>query len=86
MELVLELEVSSRKNQEVQKTVTLQKMEIEQLLKQCRQQEHLNGTQADHILELKGRVDELLSSVQVSSSCHLVSYCKSTYFQFVLLP
>ncbi|KDR22682.1 Lymphoid-restricted membrane protein [Zootermopsis nevadensis] len=64
MELVLELEVSSRKNQEVQKTVTLQKMEIEQLLKQCRQHEHLNGTQADHILELKGRVDELLSSVQ----------------------
>jgi hypothetical protein len=84
-ELILELEMSSKKTQETQNIVTLQKMDIEKLLKQCSQHEHLNGTQADHILELKGRVDDLLSSIQVSSTCHFLFHCSSTYFQFILL-
>jgi hypothetical protein len=73
IELMLELEMNNKKNQEMQKIITVQKMEIEQLLKQCSQHERLNCQQSDKMLDLKAQVDDLLCSMQVSSTCHCSS-------------
>jgi hypothetical protein len=73
IELMLELEMNNKKNQEMQKNIAVQKIQIEQLLKQCSRHEHPNCQQSDEILELKDQVDDLLSSMQVSSTCHCSS-------------
>jgi hypothetical protein len=65
-ELVSELEISKKKNQELQKVVIVQKMENEQLLKQCSKQEVLSSKQSDTISELEDRVNDLLSHIKVS--------------------
>jgi hypothetical protein len=75
MELTQELEMSCKKNQEVQKIVTVQKMEIEKLFKQCDEHEDINNTQANQVLELKGQIDDLLRRIQVSSTCHFLFHC-----------
>jgi hypothetical protein len=74
MELILELDGGKKKNQEMQKMAIVQKMEIENLLKQCSQHELFSCQQSDQILELEGRVKDLLSNIQVSST-HFFLHC-----------
>jgi hypothetical protein len=80
MELVLELEMSKKKNQELQKVAIVQKMENEQLLKQCRRHELLNCNQSDTISELEEKINELLSHIKVSSVCHFICHCSALPF------
>ncbi|PNF37684.1 hypothetical protein B7P43_G11995 [Cryptotermes secundus] len=76
MELILEIEGGKKKNEEMQKTAIVQKMEIEQLLKQCSQHELLSCQQSDQILELEDRVKDLLNNIQLlqeEKQSHMVS-------------
>jgi hypothetical protein len=75
MELILELDGGKKKNQEMQKTAIVQKMEVEHLLKQCSQHEILSSQQSDQILELEGQVRDLLSNIQVSSTHYFFFHC-----------
>ena len=79
-ELVVELEMSKKKNQELQKMVIVQKMENEQLLKQCSRHELLNCNQSDTISDLEEKINDLLSHIKVSSVCHFVSHCSALPF------
>ena len=74
-ELVSELEMSKKKNQELQKVVIVQKMENDQLLKQCSRHELLNCNQSDTISELEDKVNDLLSHIKVSSVCCSIFHC-----------
>jgi len=79
-ELISELEMSKKKNQELQKVVIVQKMENEQLLKQCKRHELLNCNQSDTISELEDKINDLLSHIKVSGVCHFIFDCSALPF------
>jgi len=94
---MLELVMSKKKNQEMQEIDKVQKIEIEQLLKQCIQHENLHSQQSGHILELEGRINDLLSTIQVSSTCQFfitmtcivipyLFHCEILYTSSEILP
>jgi hypothetical protein len=76
----LELEISKKKNQELQKMVIVQKMENEELLKQCSKHELLNSKQLDTISELDDRVNDLLSHIKVSVVCYFHFHCNALQY------
>jgi len=78
-ELTVELEMSKKKNQELQKLVIVQKMEKDQLLKQCSRHELLNCNQSDIISDLEDKINDLLSHVKVSSVCRLIFHCNALH-------
>jgi hypothetical protein len=80
MELLLELDGDKKKNQETQKLAIVQKMEIEQLLKQCSQKELLCGQQSDQILELQDRVEDLLNNIKVGTTHYFLLHCYDLHF------
>jgi len=79
-ELAVELEMSKKKNQELQKLMIVQKMENEQLLKYCSRQELLSCKQSDTISDMEDKINDLLSHIKVSNVCHFIFHCYALQF------
>jgi hypothetical protein len=72
-ELVLELEISKKKNEELKSLVNVQKDE-------CSRHELLNCDQSHTISELKNQVNDLLNHIKVSSGWHFIFHCNALKF------